>query len=127
MEVAKTYINTYSMLPLVTPAVRRTLATISFRRLATAPPKRLILCPLLCPSLMSSPSNALDLCTVVVMRHQAAAVAVLDFDKVLVAAHAVELRRWGQQGEKGRQCIESGLCGSGKLGEGVVVHYLGGD
>lgn len=76
---------------------------------------------------MPSPPDTLDLCTVVVMRYQTAAVVVLDFDKVLVAAYAVELRRWGQQGEKGRQCIKSRLCGSRELGEGVVVHYLGGD
>ena len=108
------------MFTLVAPPIRGPHIPIALHSLPTACPE----------SLIPAPTGAVDLGAVVVVGDGAAAVVVLDVEKGLVAAGAVQQRGRGESGEEGGEEGE-GEWGGGygvvaKVGEEVVVYDLWG-
>ena len=93
------------MLALITPTIGWSLVAIALDDLAAASPeclKRLAHGARRAVRPLSRP-DALNLRALVVMRHQAAPVVIFDLDVILVAPHAVQLRRGREFREEARE------------------------
>ncbi len=86
---------THRMDALVAPSVWRAEVALAFNRLATAVPERLVL------AVAAAAADPLDLGALVVVRHAARPVAVLDFGVVGVAPDAVKKRGRLERREEG--------------------------
>jgi hypothetical protein len=81
---------------LVTPSVWRAVITLALNSLSTTTPVRLVL-----RVITPGSANPLDIGTIVVVRHAAGAVVILDLCIVGVTPDAMEERGWFDRREEG--------------------------
>jgi hypothetical protein len=112
---------THRVHPLVAPSIGWAKVAVTFNCLIAAPIKRLVL------AAAARPADPLDMGTVVIVRHAARAVCILDFRVVCMAPDTVEEWRRSERREKGGKCDEGNWWRCGNMGEHVCVEGFGGD
>ena len=109
------------MHPLVAPSIGRAKVALAFNCFAAAPIIRLVL------TVAARAADPLDIGAVVVMRHTARSITILNFRVVDVAPDAVEDWGRGERREKGGKGDKDVWWGFGNMGKHVCVQRLWGD
>jgi hypothetical protein len=112
---------THRVHPLVAPSVGWAKVAVTFNCLIAAPKERLVL------AAATRPADPLDIGAVVIVRHAARAVCILDFRVVCMAPDTVEEWGWSERREKGGKCDEGVGWRRGNMVEHVCVERLRGD